>query len=549
MDGDAGARRQLPAALMTMSALAADTEDKVEDAHGPLTAEALLRQRAETRPHALALADPPNRESFGLAPPRSLTYGAANAAVDRLARFFIEIGLEPGDTILAQLPNMAEAPLVLLGAWRAGLTVAMVPMLWRGLEIASVCDQISPKAMIGVARFGGEQQAETLCEVAAAQLSVRFVLGVGQNLPDGVTALDEIFDTKEEVEPVAGRGHAGPALVTFTARAGAPLLAVPRSEAELLAQGAMTVMELGLTTRDLILSSYPCTGPAGLALGLMPWILSGCALSLHQPFDYGDFAQQLLVTGATVTALPASILGALSLDGVLGQPDCKLRRLGRVWSPPELCEKLHDLDEIVSPDFDLYPLGDLAAIVHLRARESDPALLPRGGVQVDSNGGTAAFIETALAAGSSSVETLRLRGAAVPHDGKQQLQKDAQGFVDTGLAARAVGPDAIRLGRDPECLHHGGMTLAASELDNLYESFPGFLDAACFVLHDKIVGDRIFGAVVPRPSAAISLDGLHRFLKDRGVAPYKFPDRLLVVKLIPRDAEGRVLREDILRYV
>jgi non-ribosomal peptide synthetase component E (peptide arylation enzyme) len=33
------------------------------------------------------------------------------------------------------------------------------------------------------------------------------------------------------------------------------------------------------------------------------------------------------------------------------------------------------------------------------------------------------------------------------------------------------------------------------------------------------------------------------------VAPYKFPDRLLVVKQIPRDADGRVKREQILQQV
>jgi non-ribosomal peptide synthetase component E (peptide arylation enzyme) len=59
------------------------------------------------------------------------------------------------------------------------------------------------------------------------------------------------------------------------------------------------------------------------------------------------------------------------------------------------------------------------------------------------------------------------------------------------------------------CSSPGGFTIAAHELDELYQSFPFYLDAACFVLPDPIVGDRIFGAVVPKPSEAIS----------RGAAP------------------------------
>jgi mycobactin salicyl-AMP ligase len=107
----------------------------------------------------------------------------------------------------------------------------------------------------------------------------------------------------------------------------------------------------------------------------------------------------------------------------------------------------------------------------------------------------------------------------------------------------------LRLKGDPELLHHGGVSIAACEFDELYRGFPGFLDAACFVLPDAIVCDRVFAAIVPRPAESISLEALHRFLEERQVAPYKFPDKLLVVKQIPRDAEGRLLREQILKQV
>ena len=107
----------------------------------------------------------------------------------------------------------------------------------------------------------------------------------------------------------------------------------------------------------------------------------------------------------------------------------------------------------------------------------------------------------------------------------------------------------VRLKADPDLLRHGGVAIAASEFDELYRGFPGFLDAACFVLPDPVVGDRVFAAVVPRPGEAISLETLNRFLAERGVAPYKLPDKIVVVKQIPRDGDGRVLHEQILQQV
>ena len=86
-----------------------------------------------------------------------------------------------------------------------------------------------------------------------------------------------------------------------------------------------------------------------------------------------------------------------------------------------------------------------------------------------------------------------------------------------------------------------------SELDALYQSFPGSLDAACFTLFDPMAAT---ASSRPRPSSMLPLaPALHDFLAAREVASYKFPDRLLVVREIPRDAQGRVLRNEILRRV
>jgi hypothetical protein len=48
----------------------------------------------------------------------------------------------------------------------------------------------------------------------------------------------------------------------------------------------MTVLALDLDGSDVILNPYPLTGPAGLSLGFMPWLVSGATLAQHHPFDY-----------------------------------------------------------------------------------------------------------------------------------------------------------------------------------------------------------------------------------------------------------------------
>ncbi len=168
----------------------------------------------------------------------------------------------------------------------------------------------SPRHCIGVDAFAEESPLQSLCEIAA-EASIPLVLGFGAELPITVTSLDAALDAKIAVvlDP-APRGDA-PLLITFAARAGASLVPVFRAERELLAQGAMTVMALKLDRSDVILNPYPLTAPAGLALGLMPWLISGCALLQHQPFEPAGFAEQLIEAGATVTALPAAVIAEL----------------------------------------------------------------------------------------------------------------------------------------------------------------------------------------------------------------------------------------------
>jgi non-ribosomal peptide synthetase component E (peptide arylation enzyme) len=199
--------------------------------------------------------------------------------------------------------------------------------------------------------------------------------------------------------------------------------------------------------------------------------------------------------------------------------------------------------------FDLYPLGDLASVVLRRESRANPASLPLGKIHLEEDGDDAVFVETKLGARRDADSELMLRGPVVPHGlPGGPLGFDQDGFVGTGLCGTVDSTHGTRLllRGDPELLHHGGVSIAACSRRALSD-FPGFLGTA--VSWPDPFGDRVFAAIVPRPGEAISLEALHRFLEEREVAPYKFPDKLLVVKQIPRDIEGRLLREQILQQV
>ena len=108
----------------------------------------------------------------------------------------------------------------------------------------------------------------------------------------------------------------------------------------------------------------------------------------------------------------------------------------------------------------------------------------------------------------------------------------------------------LKLERDPELLYHGGFVLAAAELDQIYQSFPGFWTrpaSRCPIQSSATAASR---PSCRSPGQPVTLEALHAFLHEQGVAPYKYPDGLVVVSTIPRDGlQCAVLRDQLMREV
>src|SRR5947209_633650 len=75
------------------------------------TLDDLFRRAAARRPDAIALADPPNRESFTDGPPRRLTYAQADRAIAAIGSRLRRVGLHTDAIVAIQLPNTVESVL------------------------------------------------------------------------------------------------------------------------------------------------------------------------------------------------------------------------------------------------------------------------------------------------------------------------------------------------------------------------------------------------------------------------------------------------------
>jgi malonyl-CoA/methylmalonyl-CoA synthetase len=121
---------------------------------------------------------------------------------------------------------------------------------------------------------------------------------------------------------------------------------------------------------------------------------------------------------------------------------------------------------------------------------------------------------------------------------------DTEGRFRTGDTGARDADGVIRLlGRTSvDIIKSGGYKLSALEIEAALLEHPAVAEVAVVGLPDPTWGERVTACVVLRPSAAVTLEALQAFARDR-LAPYKLPRELRLMGALPRNAMGKVQKQ------
>ena len=459
------------------------------------TLDELFRRAGVRSPQALALCDPPNRESFTDGAPRALTYAEADRAISALAARLHKLGLKTDAVIAIQLPNTVESVIALLGVLRAGMIAAPLPLLWGHQEIVGALRGIGAKAIIACARAGTEQPAKTAMLAAAELFPIRHVCAFGGDLPDGVVPLDDVFAPADDLVHAAvrpGPAAAHVAVVTFDVTA-AGVVPVARNAAQLTAGGLAVFPQAALTQGDNIISTISPSSFAGIALAVMPWLLAGGTLVLHHGCDAKALDAQSEALPDATLVLPGPALAPLAETGRL----LAFKTLIALWRAPErlaACPPWYHDAKLI----DVSAFGETGLLAAPRHADGKPAAIPLGAETTRTQAGT-----------------LALCGPMVPayaFPSGEALAAD--GFIDTGFTC-VLTDDALAITGAPAGITVvGGYRLAQKVTDALIAA----ADPAAILMAvpDALLGQRLAGRS-PDPqalSAALQARGANALIAD-----------------------------------
>jgi hypothetical protein len=339
------------------------------------TLDGLFRRVLARQPDALALLDPLNKQRVTGQPPKRLTFAQADRAISALAAHFIEAGLPANSVIAVQLPNTVEFMLTVLAAHRAGLIVALLPLLWRQAELTVALNRTGARAIVTASKIDGVSHADLAMNAAVEAFSIRHVCGFGADLPEGMASLDLALSSESATTRAVTQDGRRVAIISFDVTADG-FRAVPRTHLNLIAGGLALFLESDVPQGATMMSAFAPSSFAGLTSSLLVWLLSGGTLALHHPFDGDVLEQQINDDGCDTLVAPAQLALRLAETDLPARLP-SLRTVIGLWRAPEQIASSPSWTTPHTTLTDVYLFGEAGLFAACRAADGAPVpILP-----------------------------------------------------------------------------------------------------------------------------------------------------------------------------
>jgi acyl-CoA synthetase len=530
------------------------------------TWDSLLRGHVAAKPDALALCDAPNRASFASGSPQRLTWRHVDAAVDRLAAALLAAGTRAGDVVGIQLPNVVELAIVYLAAARIGAIASPFPVQYREHELGPLGRLARVRTFVTMDHIRGRANARAILALKESIPTLTAVLAYGADVPDGAVALDAAAPALDLLHAYLKARVIDPAdcvSLCWTSGTESVPKGVPRAHGDWIAVSMTTVQAPGLGPDDVLLNPFPMVAAGGFGGMFLPWLVVGARLVQHQPFDLEVFLGQVRDERVTYSVSPPAVLTQLLLEPeLMARFDLSSLRCVGSGSAPLTPFLIQGWEARGVSVINFFGSNEGISLTGYPDNIPDPAergrYFPRPGAGLPTRIGTDRWTRARLVDLDSGVEVLesglpgelRLKGPTVfagYWDGAG-APFDDDGWYRTGDIFEYAGDRGeylLYVDRAKDLISRGGMKISAAEVEGLLQSCPGVAEVAAIGVADPILGERLCAVVVPRSSASLTLADLVGFLRQRQVASFKLPERLVLVEELPRNPSGKVLKREL----
>ena len=505
---------------------------------------AAARRHAAERPDAIAVADAR----------RSLGFAAMLREAARVAALLESRGIGRGARIIVQLSNCVEFVTLMLACAETGSVPVMALPALRRAELEHLIALASPAAIAVAPQFRGFDHAALARELRDRSPGLRTIFTTE---PAAETiSLDSAIEPRGEIGSRSGDPFDLAILLLSGGTTGLPKL-IPRTHADYLCGAEAAAPVCGFAADSRVLIALPVEHHFALgAPGLVGALMAGATTILSESAQAADIVRIAGTEQAThlpcVPALAISILmlpdnaraglETLRVITVGGQrlQEPTARELRRVF-PKLLVQQVLGMTEGVLCYTRLGEGDDLACTT--QGRPASPGDEIRV-VELDGRDAAPGEIGELWCRGPYTVRGYYRAEA------ENRICFTSDGFYRTGdLVRQTPSGNLIVAGRIKDQINRGGEKISAEEVESHIIAHPAVIAAAVVAMPDARMGEKACAFVTLAPGAASSLEGLARFLAERGLARFKLPERIEVIEAMPLTNVGKIKKAELKRAI
>jgi 2,3-dihydroxybenzoate-AMP ligase len=506
--------------------------------------------RDETIPQAIAKAAQEHPDSIAVSDStRSLSYSQLVAKAGSIAALLSRNGLEPRDRIIIQLPNCVEFATLTVACLEIGAIPVMALPAFRNAELEYLVSFSDAKAIAIAPEYRGFDHA-----ALARDLNTRLILSTTPAA--GCVSMDEHAGSSRPIGSSTGNPFDVALFLLSGGTTGAPKL-IPRTHADYLYNARESAVATDLTSESRVLIALPAEHNFPLACpGLLGALLTGAHAVFTQSPRAADLANTIERERIThLPCVPALAIALLDLPQSSRTQLASLRVITvggqRLQEPTARALKQAFphliVQQVLGMAEGLLCYTPLDAPEEIAFTTQGRPLSRADEIRIVNSDGADVAADAVGELWCRGPYTIRGYFRA-PDRNQEAFTPD--GFYRTGDLVRLdASGNLIVEGRIKDLINRGGEKINAEEIEAHLIAHHAVTAAAVVAMPEAILGEKACAYLSLRDGETLALSAMREFLASRGVAQFKWPERIEIVSELPLTNVGKIKKADLRRDI
>ncbi|MGC9668668.1 long-chain-fatty-acid--CoA ligase [Planosporangium sp. 12N6] len=483
----------------------------------------------------------------------TFSYRQVDEISGRVAASLLALGLERGDKVAVQLPNVPQFLFTYFGILKAGLVMVPLNPLLKAPEVAYHLADSDSRLLVTFELFAAEA-GKGVAQLDAPVPTYVVTLPGSAARPDGTRHYDELYGAglpaDADTRDIVPLSPDDTAVLLYTSGTTGKPKGAELTHFQLFMNCTVAGELFGFRDDDIGVAVLPLFHVFGLSSVLNTTVRFAGTMVLVPRFEAEAVLDAIETYRCTIFSGVPTMYFALNSVDITGR-DLSSLRVGVSGGAAIPGEVIRAFEQKFPGCVILegYGLSESASTTTFNINAEQRKVLSIGkpiwGVEVrvvDDH-------DRELPPGPEHVGEIVIRGHNIMKGYYKKPEATAEafrgGWFHTGdLAYRDDDGYLFIVDRKKDLIIRGGFNVYPREVEEVLYEHPAVAEAAVIGRPDEKLGEEVMAVVAAKPGAALTAEDVIAYAKER-LAAYKYPREVRIVGELPKGPTGKILKKEL----